>query len=283
MSIGAIIRGRREELGLTQDRVAAQVGISKPYLSNIETGKAKNPPTDRVLFLLERVLRFGCGQLTKLAHLARTPSDVRQEHELLEAEVQQLRSVLKELFRKVSDLPAAAGALRKETGGMDLDALAKRIREELLPGHAGAASGRESNVRALSAGRAIPVINKVSAGYPHDFTDLDYPPSVADEYVRCADVHDPQAFAARVVGDSMEPAYREGDIVIFSPNSPLHSGDDCFVRFEQEGGTTFKRYYQDDPTTIRLQPLNSKYPAESYPREQITGLWPAVFRMEKLR
>ena len=29
----------------------------------------------------------------------------------------------------------------------------------------------------------IPVINKVAAGYPAEFTDLDYPLNVADEYV----------------------------------------------------------------------------------------------------
>lgn len=40
---------------------------------------------------------------------------------------------------------------------------------------------------------------------------------VAEEYVRSPDLADPDAFTARVVGDSMAPDYREGDIVIFSP------------------------------------------------------------------
>ena len=127
----------------------------------------------------------------------------------------------------------------------------------------------------------IPIINKVPAGYPKGFTDLDYPPSVADEYVRCPDIHDPQAFAARVVGDSMEPAYREGDIVVFAPNTPAESGQDCFVRLDT-GETTFKRVYQDDPATLRLQPLNEKYPAHIVPRREVTGLWPAVVRIERL-
>ena len=61
----------------------------------------------------------------------------------------------------------------------------------------------------------VPLINKVAAGYPREFTDLAYPARVADEYVRCPDLDDPDAFAARVVGDSMQPNYAEGDIVIF--------------------------------------------------------------------
>ena len=260
MSLGEIIRRRRDEVGLTQDQVAAQAGISKPYLSNIETGKAKNPPTDAVLLALERALKFDDFALRKLAHLARTPMDVRQEHELLEAEVHKLRGVIRELI----------SGPRKASGALDLDAMTKTLE-------------RQSNIKGISAGVAVPIINKVSAGYPHHFTDLDYPPSVAQEYVRCVDVHDSQAFGARVVGDSMEPLYHEGDIVVFSPNTPLHVGDDCFVRFAEEGGTTFKRFYQDDESTIRLQPLNSRYRAEAYPREQITGLWPAVLRIQRLK
>ena len=261
MSLGEIIRQRRESLGLTQDQLALQVNISKPYLSNIETGKAKNPPSDGVLTAIEGGLSFEAGELTRIAHLVRTPPDVRDEHELLEAEVQKLRSVIKALH---------ATAPRKAFGGVDLDALAGQIRTE-------------SNTRHLSAGARVPVINKLSAGYPLHFTDLDYPPSVAEEYVRCPDIHDSQAFAARVVGDSMEPRYREGDIIVFSPAAPARTGDDCFIRFEGDGRTTFKRLYVDDEESIRLQPLNSKYPAETYSRNEVTGVWPAVLRIEQLR
>ncbi len=264
MSLSKIIRNRRVELGLTQDQVAAQAGISKPYLSNLETAKTKNPPSDMVLRGLEAALGFRSGELMRLAHLARTPLDVRQEHEMLEQEVQKLRGILKELL---------TNGPRKPTGSVDLDELYRRLAE---PPPAG-------NVTTIAAGVLVPIINKVAAGYPHNFTDLDYPPSIADEYIRCPDLHDPQAFAARIVGDSMEPKYKPGDIVIFSPNTPPRSGDDCFIRFAQDGGTNFKRYYEDeDKEAIRLQPLNSKYPAETYPREQISGLWPAAFRIERV-
>lgn len=248
-------------MGLTQDQVSAQVEISKPYLSNIETGKAKNPPTDGILRSLERVLKFAPDELIRMAHDARTPSDVREANELRKAENEKLRNVLSILL---SRMPAA------DIGDLNLESLSDSL-------------GSKSNIRGLSAGVAIPIINKVVAGYPGHFTDLDYPPSVADDYVRCPDMHDPQAFAAHVVGDSMEPEFHEGDIVVFSPNTPIHPGNDCFVRFEGDGGTTFKRFYQDSEATIRLQPLNSKYAAETYDARKVTGLWPAVFRIEKLR
>jgi len=241
--------------------VAACAGISKPYLSNIETGKARNPPTDRVLRALEKALSFEPGLLTKLAHMDRTPPDVRAEHEMLKAKMKELRAKVKEKARTLGS---------DSNGRANLDALMDEL-------------GIDSNLQGVTAGVAVPVINKVAAGYPHHFTDLDYPPSVADDYIRCPDLHDPQAFAARVVGDSMLPAYKEGDIVVFSPNSPARNGDDCFVRFAEDNSTTFKRFYADDKETVRLQPLNSKYPAETYRREAINGLWPVVFRIERLR
>ena len=91
----------------------------------------------------------------------------------------------------------------------------------------------------VPAGKSVPVINRVAAGYPHHFTDLDYPPSVADEYVRCPDVHDTQAFATRVVGDSMEPRFHEGDIVIFAPNTPAGEPHRC--RRDRDGRAPGRR------------------------------------------
>ncbi len=262
MSLGSIVRGRREELGLTQEVVSAQVGISKPYLSNIETGRAKNPPSDGVLRSLERVMNFRPGQLVKLAHLVRTPSDVRERYEIYEAELRKLRGTLRDLQGTSPDDPAIEFT--------DFDGIATQEAD------ASASAG-------FSIGGVVPIINSVAAGYPHNFTDLDYPPGVAEEYIRCPDIHDPQAFAARVVGDSMEPDYLQRDIVVFSPSAEPRNGDDCFVRFEEGEGTTFKRTYMDEEKSIRLQPLNQAYPARSIPREQITGLWPAILRIHRLR
>jgi transcriptional regulator with XRE-family HTH domain len=42
-SIGSRIRERRKQLEVTLETVAQATGLSKPYLSQIETGHAKNP------------------------------------------------------------------------------------------------------------------------------------------------------------------------------------------------------------------------------------------------
>src|SRR5215208_6876331 len=75
--LGTKIRRLRRRLGLTLDELAGRTGISKPYLSLIETGRVPNPPSDEKLRRLEQALGFTTGELVSQAHLQRTPRDVR--------------------------------------------------------------------------------------------------------------------------------------------------------------------------------------------------------------
>jgi XRE family transcriptional regulator, master regulator for biofilm formation len=38
-----VLRTLREQRGLTQDQVASRAGVTKPYLSQLESGARKNP------------------------------------------------------------------------------------------------------------------------------------------------------------------------------------------------------------------------------------------------
>ena len=258
MSLGQIIRDKREQLRFTLDEVSNKVGFSKPYLSTIETGKVKNPPSDELLTKLERVLKFETGLLLHIAHLERMPSDIRHVYEAREAENQKMRNFIKQLAEKKSE-PRRLKTLLTRT----------RLKSD-------------RHKTSLAAGRLVPVINKVAAGYPAEFNDLDYPVGVADDYVRCPDLHDLNAFAVRVVGDSMEPKFTEGDIVIFSPAAEVHDGDDCFVRFQMPHETTFKRVFFESNDKVRLQPRNEKYSPAVVEGKRINGVYRAIIKYERL-
>ena len=103
MSLGEIIRNKREELGLTLDEVSSRVGFSKPYLSTIETGKVNNPPSDELLRKLEQVLGFEAGLLLYMAHIERLPPDVRERYESAEAENKKWRQLIKDLMEDKTD------------------------------------------------------------------------------------------------------------------------------------------------------------------------------------
>ncbi len=259
MSLGKILRQRREQLRMTLDEVSHRCGFSKPYLSTIETGRVNNPPSDELLIKLEKLLEFEAGTLIHIAHMEKLPSDIREIYEAVEAENKKWRQLAKNLQDKDID--------SDELRAM-LDQTSKQPQEK--------------QTRELEAGRLVPIINKLSAGYPVDFNDLDYPVGVADDYVRCPDLHDPNAFAVRVIGDSMEPKYEEGDIVIFSPAADVHNGDDCFIRFETPHETTFKRVFFDNKDTVRLQPRNELYSPIITDGSRINGMYRAVAKYEKL-
>jgi repressor LexA len=283
-SLGTKLRRQRRRLGLTLDELAGRTQISKPYLSLIETGRVPNPPSDEKLRRLEQTLGFTAGELLTQAHLQRTPRDVRAVLAKLMAE----GKARNDEASTTTSSDASAGKKKSEksvlatasapAAGVDLDdAYLSGVLQELVDRSAG-------NVETVAT-NAVPVINKVSAGYPKDFTDLAYPRGVADDYVSCPDVRDPDAFAARVHGDSMTPRYHEGDIVIFSPAAHPRDGDDCFIRFD-DGTTYFKRvFYESDDVgraVLRLQPRNEKYRPQVVPSERVTGLYKAMYRYERI-
>jgi hypothetical protein len=113
-----------------------------------------------------------------------------------------------EAFRQLVERRTTAG----DAGGRDLDAL---YQSGALRGWIDHHTGNVEAPRAV--GMRVPLINKVAAGYPTDFTDMDYPARVADEYVAVPDLEDAGAFAARVVGESMMPDYREGETIDVQP------------------------------------------------------------------
>lgn len=275
--VGSLVRAARERRGFTLAQLAEAVGCAKSYLSAIENGH-RSSPGDEVLENLERALDMPAGSLVAVGRWQRSleaggvhvQRDVAAMQRDMQA-TQQLRAML-----------AAKGSIDELYHSGELTKFASRIATEI-----------STNATPLPLPLEVPLINSVAAGYPSEFTDLGYPARVADEYVRCPDLHDADAFAARVVGDSMEPNYVEGDVVVFSPARAVRSGNDCFVRIEPDQETTFKRVYFEqaaDPRDatatpverIRLQPLNNKYPPKVYLREQVAGLYAAVSVIRKI-
>jgi SOS-response transcriptional repressor LexA len=245
-------------MGLTLDEVAAATNFSKPYLSTVETCKVKNPPSDRLISRLEETLKFERGSLRHLAHMERMPADIRRDYEAIDAENRRYKQILQNIIQH-----------KVEASGVD-DLLAQYDLDVDIK----STQGR--------SGLWVPVINKVAAGYPAEFDDLGYPVGFADDYVRCPDIHDPNAFAVRVVGDSMTPKFKEGDIVVFSPIADVQNGDDCFVRFSMPHETTFKRVFFEAEGQIRLQPLNTAYAPLIVDGQRVNGMYRAAIHYQPL-
>ncbi|MFT5423458.1 MAG: repressor LexA [Phycisphaerales bacterium] len=280
---GVVLKAQRLARGLTLEALADRAGCTKGYLSLVERG-SKPPPAEALIERLEEALSLEAGSLSRVAQWEQTPSTVKRDLARLESSRRAIDQILRTIEKRGLDEAYASGELARAVGR-----LMPASDNGPAPDAGASNSDNPSNTAAGSRppaglGRVlpteVPLINSVTAGYPADFTDLGYPARVADEYVRSPDLADPDAFAARVVGDSMEPEYREGDLVIFSPAMEVVSGNDCFVRLEPDHESTFKRvYFETDEgggERIRIQPINNRYPPKTVPREDVAGLYRAA-------
>lgn len=97
--------------------------------------------------------------------------------------------------------------------------------------------------------KRIPVLSWTQAGHWQEMAESEY-----DEYVE-TDTNG--VFALKVKGDSMEPEFYEGDIVIVNPHLKQEHGDFLVVA-NHEGEATLKQLRKVGTTRI-LRPLNPKY------------------------
>jgi SOS-response transcriptional repressor LexA len=127
--------------------------------------------------------------------------------------------------------------------------------------------------------RGIPVINRAPASEPVDYEHMGLDEGIGSDYVPRigSGVHDPTAFAFVVVGQSMSPEFRDGDVVVCSPESEIRDGDAAFVRFSSEldETCTFKRVY-DRGDEVELVPDNRAMKPFRVSKEQIVRMSRAV-------
>ena len=81
---------------------------------------------------------------------------------------------------------------------------------------------------------------------------------------------DKQYFGLKKKGNSMEPDYLDGDVIIFQKQDDCENGDDCVVMVNGNDGT-FKRVFKNENGII-LQPLNPTYSPMVYSNEEIEKL-----------
>jgi SOS-response transcriptional repressor LexA len=114
-----------------------------------------------------------------------------------------------------------------------------------------------TNVEPASMGklRQIPVVSWVIAGKWKDVCDS-FQPGDADEWIE-SDVKGQNVFALRVKGDSMEPEFIEGDLIVINPHVKPNHNDYVIVR-NDEGEATLKQLKKYGRTRV-LHPLNPKY------------------------
>lgn len=107
------------------------------------------------------------------------------------------------------------------------------------------------------AGRAIPIVGMARAGADGFFDENGFPVG-AEETVRFPDLGEDRVYALEIAGDSMEPTYRAGDIVIVQPGAAVRRGDRVVVR-TRSGEVMAKVLGRKNDQTIELISLNEAH------------------------
>ena len=118
----------------------------------------------------------------------------------------------------------------------------------------------------------IPLIGMTQAGAGKLFNDEGMPTGGPGwEEVEFPDLSNEKVFALEVQGDSMEPLYRDGDVLIVSPTANVRKGDRVVVR-TKGGEVTAKEIKRRTAKSLELRSLNEEHPDRVIPMKDVAWM-----------
>jgi phage repressor protein C with HTH and peptisase S24 domain len=121
-----------------------------------------------------------------------------------------------------------------------------------------------------AAARPVPLLGFAEAGAGGYFDDVGFPAGEGWAEIAFPAVNDEHAYALEVSGQSMEPAYRNGDIIVVSPAAPIRCGDRVVVR-TRSGEVMAKELKRKTAKSIELKSLNAEHADRTLPASEV--LW----------
>lgn len=128
-----------------------------------------------------------------------------------------------------------------------------------------------TSAAARTVARRIPLIGLAQAGGNGYFDDGGYPVGGSWDEVSLPEIADPNAYALEISGDSMEPVYRDGDLVIVSPSAPIRRGDRVVVR-TTDGQVMAKHLARRSARRVELRSLNPEHPDYSFDLTEVAWI-----------
>src|SRR6202171_57295 len=106
--------------------------------------------------------------------------------------------------------------------------------------------------------QSVPLLGFAQAGAGGYFDDGGFPAGKGWDEVGPPAVNDEHAYALEISGDSMKPAYRDGDVIVVSPGTPIRRGDRVVVK-TSGGEVMVKELKRRTAKTLELQSLNPNH------------------------
>jgi phage repressor protein C with HTH and peptisase S24 domain len=107
--------------------------------------------------------------------------------------------------------------------------------------------------------QSVPLLGFAQAGAGGYFDDGGFPVGKGWDEVGLPSVNDEHAYALEISGDSMKPAYRDGDVIVVSPGTPVRRGDRVVVK-TTGGEVMVKELKRRTTKIVELLSLNPSHP-----------------------
>lgn len=103
--------------------------------------------------------------------------------------------------------------------------------------------------------RNIPLIGFAQAGSQGFFDDAGYPAGAGWDEIPFPGFSDTHVYALEISGDSMEPVYRDGDMILISPEANIRRGDRVIAK-TTDGEVLAKILTRQTASRVELQSMN---------------------------
>jgi phage repressor protein C with HTH and peptisase S24 domain len=119
--------------------------------------------------------------------------------------------------------------------------------------------------------QSVPLLGLAQAGTGGFFDDSGFPSGKGWDEVALPSASDEHAYALEISGDSMKPAYRDGDIIVVSPGTPIRRGDRVVVK-TTGGEVMVKELKRRTTRTLELQSLNPVHPDRMLDADEVAWI-----------
>jgi phage repressor protein C with HTH and peptisase S24 domain len=117
----------------------------------------------------------------------------------------------------------------------------------------------------------VPLIGFAEAGAGGYFDDGGFPVGRGWDEIAFPAVNDEHAYALEISGESMMPAYRDGDVILVSPAAPIRRGDRVVVK-TKDGEVMVKELKRRTSKTIELRSLNPSHKERTLPVRDVVWI-----------
>jgi phage repressor protein C with HTH and peptisase S24 domain len=103
--------------------------------------------------------------------------------------------------------------------------------------------------------QSVPLLGFSQAGSSGYFDENGFPTGKGWDEVALPSANDEHAYALEISGDQLKPVYRDGDVIVVSPGTPIRRGDRVVVK-TRAGEVMVRELKRRTAKTLELQSLN---------------------------